>query len=188
MAEIEREVIEQMKAGSMDAFAEMVRVYQSRVCAFLGGALRNTEVIDDLAQETFIQALKTIDRYDTDKSLCSWLFGIGRNLALNHLRKEKHRRERENKWWTGCEEMGLQVCSASAPEQGEDRLSALTDCVSGLPSTSADLVRGFYYEGMTGDSLAARLGMTANAVRQRLSRIREALHDCVTAKMSTVSR
>ncbi len=188
MSEIEQDVVEKMKVGSVDAFSEMVQVYQSRVRAFIGSFLRNPDVVDDLAQETFIQAFKTIGQYQAGASFCSWLFGIGRNLSLNHCRKEKNRRQREQKWWSETDELDMSLCDAAVPERAEEKVKALTECVSQLPKTSAQLVRGFYYEGLSGDTLAESLHMTANAVRQRLARIREALRNCVTAKMEAGAR
>lgn len=187
MPKLEAKTIDAMKAGSMDAFAEMVRTYQSRVRTFLGGYLHNPDVVDDLAQETFIQAFKAAARYNPDASLCSWLLGIGRNLALNYLRKEKHRRLRDHKWWEGREEIGLNLCQAADPAQSEERIRALAECVEGLPANNARIVRGFYYEGVKGDNLAEKLGISTNALRQRLARIREALHHCVTVKLEAIS-
>ncbi len=188
MSEIEQDVVEKMKAGSVGAFSEMVQVYQSRVRAFIGSFLSDPDVVDDLAQETFIQAFKAIGQYKAGASFCSWLFGIGRNLSLNYCRKEKNRRQREQKWWSESDALDMGLCDAAVPERAEEKVKALAECVGQLPGTSAQLVRGFYYESLTCDTLAERLHITANAVRQRLARIREALRNCVTATMEAGAR
>jgi len=139
--------------------------------------------VDDLAQETFIQAFKAIGHYHRESSLGAWLLGIGRNLALNHLRKEKHRRLRDQQWWAAREELALAICEAAEPGPSGEMIRALLECVNGLPGKSAVLVRGVYYERLPGDTLAARYGLTVNALRQRLMRIRETLHGCVLAKL-----
>lgn len=183
MQELSPEVLEQIKAGSLEAFAELVRLYQSRVRAFLGGFLHSPEIVDDLAQETFVQAFKAMGRYRGESSLCTWLLGIGRNLALNHLRAEQHRRQRDQQWWAERVAFGLAHDEAATPERSGRMIEALIECVNGLPGKSAELVRGFYFERRKGETLAASLGLTVNALRQRLARIREGLHACVMSKI-----
>lgn len=71
--------------------------------------------------------------------------------------------------------------------QGSDtwleRLSALSDCISRLPARSRELVTARYADKRTADELALSVGVSAEAVRKRLQRIREQLADCIERRL-----
>ena len=182
-AELEPGVLDKIRAGCIEAFEQMVWAYQSRVRVFLGGYVRDPQTADDLAQETFMQAFKSIERYNSEVPLHLWLFGIGRNLVLAHFRKEKNRQVRENKWGTAWEAIAMDLATEITEGMADKRARALRECLDELPPTSARLVREFYWEERRGETLAQQLGVTVNAVRHRLSRIREALRDCVARRI-----
>ena len=72
------------------AFAELVRRHQSAVRACLRKLTSgNIALADDLAQETFIQAMTAIGSLKKPEGFKSWLFTIARNQALNRLEREK---------------------------------------------------------------------------------------------------
>ena len=60
-----------------------------------------------------------------------------------------------------------------------ERLSALSDCISRLPARSRELVTARYADKRTADELALSVGISAEAVRKRLQRIREQLAGCI---------
>src|SRR5438105_12403974 len=88
-------LIAEVRTGSKDAFSQFVRAHQSKVRCYLGRFLRDADVVDDLAQETFIAAYRSLSTYRQQSSVGLWLLGIARNLALKHLRDEQRRRAQE---------------------------------------------------------------------------------------------
>lgn len=72
------------------AFTQLVSKYQSQVRLFLRRMLKsNTEIADELAQETFILAYKKLKTFEGKSSFASWLYAIAKNLFLQHFRKTK---------------------------------------------------------------------------------------------------
>lgn len=73
-----------------NAFAELVRRYQSPVRAFLGRMTRgDSHLADDLAQQTFVRAWKYLKEFRGESSFSTWLFGIAYNEFRNEARRRK---------------------------------------------------------------------------------------------------
>jgi RNA polymerase sigma factor (sigma-70 family) len=84
--------VEEARGGSAEAFSELVRVHHAPVRAYLARYVRDRETADDLAQETFLSAFRSLPTWRGDAPLRMWLLGIARNRALTHLRDEERRR------------------------------------------------------------------------------------------------
>lgn len=91
----DRFLIEQSAEGNKNAFRLLVVRYQRMVFSFLGTFLFPVQVLEDLAQETFMRAYGNIADFDTEKgaSFSTWLVTIARNLAINEKAKKRRRRE-----------------------------------------------------------------------------------------------
>src|SRR5687768_11876687 len=88
-AQDETEVIASARAGSLDAFSELVRRYQSNIRACLVIRLKNPHDAEDLAQDTFITAFQKLPDFDTKLPLGPWLRGIAFNLLRNFQKKNR---------------------------------------------------------------------------------------------------
>src|SRR5262245_19329775 len=86
---------EEARKGSPEAFCQLVRVYQSRVRAYLSRYLHDKDVADDLAQDVFLRAYKSIGRYKGEAPLGIWFLAIARNLVLKHFRDESRHRSHD---------------------------------------------------------------------------------------------
>ena len=88
----ETELLERIRNGAPDEFAEIVRRHQSRVFAILHRYERDLHKVEDLAQETFFKAWRSLDQFDSRAPFEHWLARIAVRVALDHLRREKRRR------------------------------------------------------------------------------------------------
>lgn len=178
------ELLEQARRGSAPAFSQLVRLYQSRVRAFLGRFVRAADVVEDLAQDTFVRAYRSLAQFRGESSLAVWLLGIARNLALMHLRDEARRRAKESdvlrsalaRWLTEPLEKGV--------EDADPTLAALEKCIDGLPDHSADLVNDYYFKGRSAAELARASGRKESALGMMLMRIREILRRCIRGRLA----
>ena len=84
-------LLEEVRRGNGDAFGHLVRRYESRLIGVILRFVRDWELARDLAQETFLRAYKRIDQFDPARRFGPWLFRIGVNLTLDHLRHRKRR-------------------------------------------------------------------------------------------------
>jgi len=180
-------LLSQICSGSRDAFAQFVRANQAKVRCYLGRFLRDADVVDDLAQETFIAAFRSIDSYKEQSSLGLWLLGIARNLALKYLREEQRRRSRESdsleiafsRW------SEKRVESDDPSRQHHDQVvEALRICIGGLQKHSASILRDAYFNGRTAAEIAGATGKSEGAIWVTMLRIRQSLRDCIGARMA----
>lgn len=64
-------------------------LHQASLTKFLIKIVRNKEIASELMQDTFLKAYEKIDQFNGESTFKSWLYAIGRNEALNYLRKNK---------------------------------------------------------------------------------------------------
>lgn len=80
--------LEAYRAGDIDALGKLVDHTRRPLLSFLYRMVRDTAEAEELFQETWFRALRSIDRFD-DRKLMSWLFRIARNLVIDRSRKKR---------------------------------------------------------------------------------------------------
>ena len=83
------DVVALAQQGRETAFRELIRRYERPVFSLIYRMVRDRELAEDLAQDTFIKVLNHIDRYRPEFKLSSWLFKIANNVAIDHLRRRQ---------------------------------------------------------------------------------------------------
>ena len=83
------DVVALAQQGRDSAFRELIRRYERPVFSLIFRMVRDRELAEDLAQDTFIKVLNHIDRYRPEFKLSSWLFKIANNVAIDHLRRRQ---------------------------------------------------------------------------------------------------
>jgi len=85
----DQEVVLLARSGREAAYRELVRRYERPVFALLYRMVRDRELAEDLAQETFVKALNAIESYRPEFKFSSWIFKIANNAAIDHLRRRE---------------------------------------------------------------------------------------------------
>jgi RNA polymerase sigma-70 factor, ECF subfamily len=85
----DQDVILHARKGRESAFRELIRRYERPVFSVIYRMVRDRELAEDLAQDTFIKVLNALDRYDPKYKLTSWIFKIAHNTTLDQLRKKE---------------------------------------------------------------------------------------------------
>jgi len=182
--DVERDWIAQAAAGSHEAFARILREHQASVRGYLSRFVRNDDLVDDLAQETFIAAYRSLASYRGEASLRTWLLGIARKMALRYLedlrKRGAARLDPELAAWL------LHIAEQETDHnRQEQELAALEGCVKRLPPRSAELVEDFYYRHRSAAAIASATGRKEGAIWMALLRIREALRACVSSRLES---
>ena len=87
----EAALVEQIRAGSDAAWAELIARFEGRLLAFVESRLRRRDVAEDVVQETLIGFLSSLPNYDPSRSLEGYLFSIAAHKLTDHLRREGRR-------------------------------------------------------------------------------------------------
>jgi len=88
-AKSDQEIVALARAGNEAGYRELIRRYERPVFSLLYRMLRDRELAEDLAQETFIKALNAIESYRPEFKFSSWIFKIANNAAIDHLRRRE---------------------------------------------------------------------------------------------------
>jgi RNA polymerase sigma-70 factor (ECF subfamily) len=82
-------LVARAQRGDLDAFAELVRVYEHRVRAVLYRLLDDERDVEEATQDTFVQAWRNLDRFRGEAAVFTWLYRIAVNEALARLRRKR---------------------------------------------------------------------------------------------------
>lgn len=85
----DHELVARAQTGSEKAYRELLGRYQRPVFSIIYRMIRDRELAEDLAQETFVRVFNNIDRYDPRFKFSSWIFKIATNLTIDHIRRKE---------------------------------------------------------------------------------------------------
>ena len=88
-ARTDQEIVALARGGEETAYRELVRRYERPLFSLLYRMVRDRELAEDLAQETFVKALNAIESYRPEFKFSSWIFKIANNAAIDHLRRRE---------------------------------------------------------------------------------------------------
>lgn len=91
MEEPDPQLIAAARSGDTRSFEALVRRYQSSVYRFVLHLVSDASTAEDVTQETFVRAFRSLDRYRGDSRFTSWLFSIARNCAADDGRRAARR-------------------------------------------------------------------------------------------------
>src|ERR1700693_3557371 len=91
-AEQQKTLVRRAQDGDVSAYEELVRIHQHRVLAVVGGILRGSGDVEDVAQQALAKAYFSIKRFDLRSAFGTWLYKIAVNECWDYLRKKKVRR------------------------------------------------------------------------------------------------
>ena len=84
-------LVEMTREGGQEAFAEIVRRYENRLIRVISRFILDPVMVEDIAQEVFLRAYRRLELFDPSRRFGPWLFQIGVNMTLDHLRKTQRR-------------------------------------------------------------------------------------------------
>jgi RNA polymerase sigma factor (sigma-70 family) len=168
------ELVEASRRGELEAFGHLVARYQDVVCAVGFSSTGDRVLGEDVAQETFLAAWRQLDRVRDVMRLRPWLCGIARNLGRK-LKKRTHR-----------EQLAEPDEQAAATPSAFDELASgeseriVRAALARVPESYREVLVLYYREDQSIREVAETLGLSEDAVTQRLSRGRRYLADSVT--------
>lgn len=86
----EAELVRDAVAGDAGAARELVRLFHRPIFNYVCRMTGQAQDAEDITQDTFVKAFRSLDRVDTSRPLINWLFTIARRTALNHFRARKN--------------------------------------------------------------------------------------------------
>ena len=178
------------KEGREPAFRELVRRYERPVFSLIFRMVRDREMAEDLAQDTFIKVLNNIDRYRPEFKLSSWLFKIANNVTIDHLRRRQLATVSLDGSPHAQTAAEAQATSLDIESRGESALEAIESrelgsaielAIGRLRPEYRSCILLRHVEGRSYEEIAATLDLPLGTVKTYIHRarheLREALED-----------
>ena len=162
--ELIREVLQD---GNARAFETLMKRYTSSVYGAAMRLMKDEDDAQEVTQMAFIQAYRQLDSW-RGENFGSWVTIIANHIALRMLEKEKRRQ-------TEPLDENTDPPNEEYNEQRELQLQALENAITRLPEDERQIIQWHYYEGVSLQTIAQRIGQTENNIKVRIFRIREKL-------------
>lgn len=150
------ELVDAAQSGDRYAFGLLYQRYERMVNGVLLARVA-PELVEDLLQDVFVEALRGIRRLRGQESFGGWLAAIARNLAANHYRRTPKIVQEDTE-------------PEVAADRGVTEASEVLAKIRELPEAYRETLMLRLVEGMTGPEIAERTGLTHGSVRVNLSR------------------
>jgi RNA polymerase sigma-70 factor (ECF subfamily) len=172
----EKQLVAAARRGDHRAFEALVLKYQGRIYRAVQRLVSGADVVDDLAQEVFIRAYRSIGDFKGESSLYTWLYKITLNLCRNHYRTRGRRPvHAELDEADGAGSLESPVRGPEDEVLRREFLEHLRRGLDELPEEQREAVVLCDLEGMSYEEMAEVLGVPIGTVRSRIFRGRRAL-------------
>jgi len=182
-----------LRRGEDAAFEQLVRQYSGRLLATARRLLGNEHDAQDALQDAFLSACKSLSQFTGAAKLSTWLHRIVVNAALMKLRNRRRKPEESIEEllphfdaqgeWSG-KVPTWQVSSDVLLQRQETRV-LVRRCIDRLPETYRTVLLMRDIEELDTEEVADLLGVTANAVKIRLHRARQALRTLLEQELAS---
>ena len=159
----------------MNDMDQVYRQHAQTVYKFLLSQCHDADLAEELTQETFYQAVKSIGRFDGSCKLSTWLCQIARHLWYQHL--EKHRAERAMTCPLPEEDAALSLPSAEEETAARQGHLDLLRQIHGLPDPMREVVYLRAFGGLSFREIGDVLGKTETWARVTFYRSKEKLRN-----------
>lgn len=174
----DRLVIERIRAGEIEAYAELVDRYGDRIYSMLlhlaGG---DGEQAAEFVQEAFVRAYERLDRFDGSSTFYTWLYRLARNRAIDLLAKKRpaaFERGTLEAAADGAVRPGSGPQRALERDELQQRVHAALDR---LPVEQREIILLRDFDGHDYAAIAELLEVAVGTVKSRLNRARSALRE-----------
>ena len=164
------------KAGDKEAFSRLVEAYQDRIYGYLSRMLSDPDEAEDVAQEVFVRAYRSLGKFRGASSFHTWLYRIASNLAIDVARRRKRQ---DNSVYSldasvevGEDEYDRDIPDDSgAPDQLTEQREVreiVRQVVDELPEKLRDVVILYELQGESYEDIASILDVPLGTVKSRL--------------------
>ena len=182
--EIDFQLVQRTVAGDQKAFELLVMKYQRRIERLIGRMVRDTDLVQDIAQETFIRAYRAIPQFRGDSAFYTWLYRIAVNTAKKALVEMKRdplvtesaRALRDDDDETSRIENELSDGETPEALLASKEIAATVN--ASIDALSEDLRQAITLreiEGLSYEEIAEVMNCPIGTVRSRIFRAREAI-------------
>ncbi len=174
--------VERLRERDAQAFRSLIDRLQQPITGYLHRLVGDREVALDLAQDTFVQVYKEIDKTSGEFTLDAWIYRIATNYGLRYLNRKRLRQfvqleSREN--------FDESLAVAGPEDQTETRI-LIEQALGTMKPIDAAVLQLHYGNGFTYEEIGQVMEMSSEAVRKRVARSVEKFRRVYGKKMPSV--
>lgn len=180
----DRVLVERTVAGDQHAYELLVLKYQRRIQRLIGRMVRDVDLVEDIAQDTFIRAYRALHQFRGDAQFYTWLYRIAVNTAKKALMELKRDPTvSEAAWRTSDDDdetsrPGNEPTTDETPESllaAKEIGAVVNAAMEALPPDLREAVILREIEGLSYEEIAVAMNCPIGTVRSRIFRAREAV-------------
>ena len=176
----DQQLVARVQKGDSRAFDLLVLKYQHKIFSLISRYVRDADEVQDVAQEAFIKAYRSLPGFRGDSAFYTWLYRIAINTAKNHLVSRSRRPPGSDVEPEQAEyfESGGGLRNIETPENalfGEELKSVVKDAISALSEDLRTAITLREFDGLSYEDIADIMDCPVGTVRSRISRAREAI-------------
>jgi RNA polymerase sigma-70 factor (ECF subfamily) len=183
--DVDAALVERVKQGDVRAFEMLVVKYQRRVERLIGRMVRDSDLVFDIAQETFIRAYRALPNFRGDSAFYTWLYRIAVNTAKKALMDIKrdpvitesalarHGDDEDETYRPGFEPTDM--ATPEALLASKEIATAVNAAIDGLSEDLRQAITLREIEGLSYEEISEAMNCPIGTVRSRIFRAREAI-------------
>lgn len=176
----DRELVASAAAGNLDAFETLVQRHQTRLVGYLRGLTNSESDAEDLAQDAFLRAYRSLKGFRGTSSFRTWLYQIATNVFRNWLEKRRNQAP-VNAGSIDAPPPGMdepvEPMGEEHPEARHLQRDAIDRALAQLPGDQREAVLLRDVEGFEYREIAEQLGVPLGTVESRIFRGRARLKE-----------
>ncbi len=158
-------------AGNQEVLTDIIRDYRDGLVLFINGIVQNVSIAEELAEDVFVKLIIKRPHFASDSSFKTWLYAIGRNMAISYLRRQKHIHiPLEN-----CPELTDDEKDLERQYIQKEKQMLLHTTMKKLKPEYHQVLWLIYFEGFSQKETARIMGKTVHNVETLAYRARQAL-------------
>ena len=176
-------LVEQAVAGDQKAFELLVIKYQRRIQRLIGRMVRDVDLVEDIAQETFIRAYRALAQFRGEAQFYTWLYRIAVNTAKKALMDLKRNPTvSENSFKSDDDDetspIENELTSSETPDAvlaSKEIAAAVNAAIEALSEDLRQAITLREIEGLSYEEISEAMSCPIGTVRSRIFRAREAI-------------
>lgn len=181
MDQTDEALVQRVQAGERDAFGVLLERYEAKLLRYGSKFLSNSQDIEDIVQDAFINAYKNIQSFDTDQKFSPWMYRIAHNALVNALKKKSRSPILSFDFDTLLSHAFADESVETEREQKEVR-QMIDQSLADIPPKYREVLILHYLEDLSYKEIAEVVRVPIGTVGIRIKRGKEMLKNVVTSK------
>ncbi len=183
---IESQLIKRSIDGDMDAFEELVLLYDKQIYNYCFRMTNNAEDAEDLAQEVFIKVYRSLGSFKSESKFSTWIYRIAHNTCIDNHRKKKFRLLSLSPREENDRQMKVPDREPLPEDQmvSREKYDLIKECIAELKPDYKSIIILRDIQNYTYQEIADILNIPLGTVKSNISRARALLRETLKSRLA----